>query len=184
MDLQAVNYHRFLEGDTEALAAIIRDCKDGLILYINTIVHDLVAAEELAEETFVKLVLKRPKYVSRASFKTWLYKIGHNLALNHLRRSKSKHVPLSDIPELVDEQVQLERSYIQKEEKQLLHHAMKKLKKEYQQVLWLIYFEGFTQKETAGIMRKSVHNVETLVYRARQALKTKLLEEGFEYENL
>ena len=61
---------------------------------------------------------------------------------------------------------------------------MKKLKPEYHQILWLIYFEGFTNKEAASIMKKSVHSIETLVYRARKSLKTQLEMEGFTYEGL
>ena len=91
---------------------------------------------------------------------------------------------MENCPELTDDEKNLERQYIQKEQKMILHNAIKALKAEYRQVLWLIYFEGFSQKETARIMGKSVHNVETLAYRARQALKVKLLEEGFEYEIL
>lgn len=61
---------------------------------------------------------------------------------------------------------------------------MRSLKPEYQQVLWLVYFEGFSLKEVGVIMKKSTHNTETLVYRARNALKAKLLKEGFVYEDL
>lgn len=55
-----------------------------------------------------------------------------------------------------------------------MHRALKKLKPEYHQVLWLIYFENFSNKEAAKIMGKSVHNIETLVYRARKSLKSQL----------
>ena len=58
------------------------------------------------------------------------------------------------------------------------------MKPEYHQVLWLIYFENFSNKEVAMVMKKSVHNVETLVYRARKSLKSQLEMEGFVYEEL
>lgn len=61
---------------------------------------------------------------------------------------------------------------------------MRQLKPEYRQILWLIYFEEFSHKEAAKIMKKSVHNIETLVYRARRALRSELDKEGFVYENL
>ena len=60
---------------------------------------------------------------------------------------------------------------------------MKVLKPEYRQVLWLIYFEGFRCADAAKIMKKSTHNIESLVSRARCALKNQLMKEGFEYEN-
>lgn len=61
---------------------------------------------------------------------------------------------------------------------------MRSLIPEYRQVLWLIYFEELSNKEAAAIMKKSVHNIETLVYRARKSLRKQLEMEGFVYENL
>ena len=178
------SYNRFLSGDQEALAGIIRDYKDGLILYLNGYVNDLITAEELTEDTFVKLVVKRPHFSQRSSFKTWLYTIGRNTALDHLRQNRGREVPLEECPPIRDEEQDLERAYIRQEEKRLLYECMRKLKKEYQQALWLAYFEGFTYRQISRILRKTPHNVETLVYRARLALKTKLLEEGFVYEDI
>ena len=178
------SYQRFLAGDESALVQIVRDYWDGLVLYLDGIVSDLTVAEDLAEDTFLKLVLKRPRFSARSCFKTWLYSIGRNLALDHLRRNKKAVVPLDACPEVVDEGWDLESRYIQQEERRVVHRAMKKLKPEYRQILWLMYFEGFTCAEVGTIMRKSSSNTRTLACRARQALKMKLLEEGFEYENL
>ena len=69
-------------------------------------------------------------------------------------------------------------------QKSIVHRALRKLKPEYRQILWLIYFEDFSNKEAAAVMKKSVHNVETLVYRARKSLKSQLEMEGFVYEKL
>lgn len=179
-----MDYQDFLAGNQEVLTDIIREYRDGLVLYLNGIVQNLAIAEELAEDVFVKLVMKRPPFASDSSFKTWLYAIGRNMAISYLRRQKHIHIPLENCPELTDNEKSLEQQYIQKEQKLILHNTIKNLKSEYRQVLWLIYFEGFSHKETARIMGKSVHNAETLAYRARQALKVKLLEEGFEYEIL
>lgn len=177
-------YQAFLSGEESALAEIIRIYKDGLMLYLNGYVNDLSLAEELTEETFVKLVVKRPRFFGKASFRTWLYAVGRNLAMDHLRRSKGKEVSIDDCLEMSDEEQDLERSYIRQEEKIQVHRALKALKPEYRQLLWLLYFEDFSQKEAAKILKKTTHNVETMAYRARKALKAKLLEEGFVYEKL
>ena len=175
---------KFLDGDDSALAEIIRIYKDGLILYLNGYVKSIAVAEELTEDTFVKLVIKRPRFFGHASFKTWLYTVGRNVALDYLRTGKPKEVSLDDLPEAFDEEQDLEWAYIRQEDRILVHRAMKELKQEYRQVLWLLYFEGFTHKETAHILHKTTHSVETMAYRARQALKNKLLEEGYVYEKL
>lgn len=184
MEQSTRDYQSFLAGNPNGLSNIIRDHKDGLLLYVNSFVGNLAISEELTEEVFVKLVLKRPRFRSESSFKTWLYAIGRNMALTYLRRNRYTQIPLEHCPELPDDTTYLEQGYIYKEELQLLHNAMQKLKTQYRQVLWLVYFEGFSHKEIARIMGKTVHNVDTLVYRARQTLKTKLLEEGFVHEEL
>lgn len=87
MDQAAVEYRRFLDGDDAGLEALIRAYKDGLMLFLNSYVQDLAAAEELMEETFVRLVVRRPHFSPHASFKTYLYTIGRRLAVDYLRRT-------------------------------------------------------------------------------------------------
>lgn len=177
------SYRRFLAGDESGLAQIICAYKDGLILYLNGYVHDISLAEELTEETFVKLVLKRPRFSGDSAFKTWLYTIARHVAIDYLRRKK-QNVSTEDCKELADEQADLEQTFLQQEQKLQLYEAIEQLKPEYRQVLWLYYFADFSHKQIARILGKSTHNVEMLASRARQALKTILNKEGFVYEAL
>lgn len=62
MDNGASSYRRFLDGDDKGLAEIVRDYRDGLILYLHGIVDNISVAEELMEETFFKIVTKKPKF--------------------------------------------------------------------------------------------------------------------------
>ena len=181
MDQGQQDYRLFLDGDEGALVRLIDTYKEGLMLYLNGIVSDWAAAEELTEDTFLKLVLKKPRFSAKSGFKTWLYTIGRNLALDYLRRRKN--APMEELTDYLADGTDLEREYIQRHHLQSVHDAMKKLKPEYRQVLWLIYFEGFRCADAAKIMKKSTHNIEVLVSRARSALKNKLMKEGFEYEN-
>ena len=182
MDNGASSYRRFLDGDESGLVEIIRDYKDGLILYLNGFVSNIHLAEELAEDTFVKLGVKKPRDSKKCSFKTWLYTIGRNVAIDYIR--KSKRIQHEELSEFVSDGETLEKAYIREEQKIIVHRAMLKLKPEYRQVLWLIYFEGMSNKDASIIMKKSVHNIEVLVYRARLALKSELEKEGFTYEEL
>lgn len=184
MENPQVCYQRFLSGDNDALTQLIHMYRDGLMLYLSGYTGNLCLAEELTEEVFVKLVLKRPKFAGRSIFKTWLYKVGRNVALDHLRRHRQSLIPLEECGEISDEEKELEQAFIAEEDRILLHRTMRKLKPEYRQILWLVYFEGFSLKEAAGIMGKTTHNTETLVYRARKALKEKLMQEGYVYEEL
>lgn len=177
------SYLRFLAGDNSGLTEVIAAYKDGLVLYLTGFVGNIAIAEELTEETFVKLVLKRPSFYQNSAFKTWIYSIARNTAIDYLRRNRRADIPLEEAPQLADE-ANLERTYIQQEKKIFLHRCMKQLKPEYRQVLWLAYFEEFSYREIARILRKTTHSVETLAYRARLALKSILIKEGFEYEEL
>ncbi len=186
MDNGASSYRRFRdEGDESGLVEIIRDYKDGLIFYLNSFVGNIHTAEELTEDTFVLLGIKKPKNKEKGSFKTWLYTIGRNVAIDYLRRnSKTAEISIDEYEDLISEEKSLELSYIQEERKIMIHQSLSKLKLEYRQVLWLTYFEGLSNKEAAIVMKKSVHNIETLVYRARNALKSQLEMEGFIDEKL
>ena len=184
MDNGACSYRRFLDGDDNGFVDIVRDYKDGLILYLHSFVRNISVAEELAEDTFVKLGIKKPRFSEKSSFKTWLYAIGRNVALDYLRRrSRHEMVPLDDCDALADAQT-LENDFLREERKIVIHRAMNTLKAEYRQVLWLVYFEELSAREVAAVMRKSVHSVETLTYRARQSLRSELMKEGFQYEDL
>ena len=184
MDNGASSYRRFLDGDDNGFVEIIKDYKDGLILYINNFIGNIFIAEDLAEDTFVKIVTKKPRFSGKSSFKTWLYAIGRNVTLDHLRRNKATEISFDELPEIKEEEASLEAQYIKKEDKITLHHAMEKLNPQYKQILWLIYFENFSNREAAAVMKKSVRNTETLLYRAKQSLKTELNKEGFVYEKL
>lgn len=178
------NYRRFVQdGDENGIVELIRDYKDGLILYINGIVGNIHVSEEIMENTFVKLVVKKPRFSGKCSFKTWLYTIGRNAALDYLRRNSRKSDTPVDEMEIADKQ-DLELSYIKEEQKIMVHRALANLKRDYRQVLYLSFFEELSNEETAVVMRKSKRQVENLLYRAKQALKKELEKEGFIYEEL
>ena len=67
MDNGASSYRRFLAGDKDGLAEVVRIYRDGLTLYLNSLVCNIVIAEELMEDTFVRLYVKKPKFLSTMS---------------------------------------------------------------------------------------------------------------------
>ncbi len=184
MDNGANSYRRFLDGDRDGMVDIIKDYKDGLIFYLNTFIGNITLSEELMEEVFVKLVTKKPRFKGKSSFKTWLYAIGRNIAIDYIRhRSKLSETPMEELYDEAQEE-SAECSYIREEDKLLLHNAMRDLNPEYRQVLYLIFFEGFDNGEAALVMKKSKRQIENLVYHAKISLRTKLEQEGFIYEEL
>ena len=186
MDSGSRNYRRFRDdGDEGGLVEIIREYKDGLIFYLNSIVGNIHTAEDLAEDTFVLLGTKKPRDKGKGSFKTWLYTIGRNIAIDNVRRNRTVcEVSDAEYSSMAADEESLEESYLREERKITLYRALSNLKPAYRQVLWLMYFEELSAKETALVMKKSVHSIETLVYRARKSLKLTLETEGFIYEEL
>ena len=175
-------YRRFLDGDDNGLIEIIDEYHEGMSLYLNSIVNNISLAEDIMQDTFVKLALKKPAYKGKCSFKTWLFTIARNCAIDHLRKEK-KISRLS-----LDEDLQIpivtdtEKEFLKEEQKLELYRAMKRLNPDYYQVLYLMYFEDIDTSDIARIMNKAKRQVSDLVFRARKSLKTELERKGFIYE--
>ena len=183
MDTGAEEYRRYLEGDDGGIAQLIKIYRDGLILYLNGFIGDMGAAEELMEDTFVRLAVKKPKFNGKSSFKTWLYAIARNMALDWLRKNGRKTVQqLTE--DMADMRAGPELEYMREERDRTVQQALSRLNPDYGSVLYLSYFEGFTNEEIKTVMNKSGRQVENLLYRAKRALKVQLEKEGFVYEEL
>ena len=185
MDNGASSYRRFLEGDDSGIVEIIRDYKDGLILFLNRYVNNVHIAEELAEDTFFRLVTRKPRFTERHSFKTWLYTIGRNTAINHAKHSaRILDVSAEDLERACRDEDTLERAYLQEERKITVHRALSRINGDYSQVLYLKFFEDLTNGQIAVIMKKNNRQIENLLYQAKRSLRSELNKEGFCYEEL
>lgn len=183
MDDGESSYSRFLAGDDDVIDDIVKAYSDGLTYFINGFVHDIELSQQIAQDTFVKLFLKRPVNRRTASFKTWLYSIGRNTAIDYLRKAKKeKTVTLEEVAFLPSTD-NVEKVCFERAEKTMIYEAVERLKPEYSQVLYLTYFEEMSNKQTAIIMKKSLRSVENLIARAKKSLKKELEKGGFIYEN-
>lgn len=184
MDNGASSYSRYLAGDDSALGDIVREYKDGLTIYLNSFTNNIHDAEELMEETFFKLAYKKPKYSGKSSFKTWLFSIGRNLAIDYLRRIKKKRDTSLDECSDLGSGVDIEENYVREEQKLMVHKALKKLHSQYSQAICLTYIEGFSNSEAACIMHKSSRQMTNLLYQAKKALREELEKEGIKYAGM
>ncbi len=185
MDNGVSSYRRFLEGDDTGIVEIIRDYKDGLMLFLNRYVNNIHIAEDLAEDTFFKLVVKKPKFTAKCSFKTWLYTIGRNTAINYVKRAdKISNIPFEDLDRISVDEKSIENEYLKKEQKIIVYRALSEIKADYSQVLYLKFFEDLSNEQIAVVMKKSKRQIENLIYQAKLSLKSELEKEGFSYEEL
>ncbi|SFW45669.1 RNA polymerase sigma factor [Ruminococcus flavefaciens] len=182
MGNDAERYRRFLDGDDNGLIEIIDEYHEGMSLYLNSIVNNMCLADDIVQETFVKLAIKKPPFRGKCSFKTWLFTIARNCAVDHLRKdqkisdlSLDEHLVISDVTDT-------EKEYFKEEQKKELYRAMKRLNPEYYQVLYLMYFEDLDTSDIARIMHKAKRQVSDLIFRARKSLRSELERKGFIYE--
>ena len=86
MDNGASSYRRFIDGDKSAFEEIIDLYRESLILFIYRYTGDLEAAEDLAGDVFVELIIHPGRYRFRSSFKTYIFSIGRNKAVDYIRK--------------------------------------------------------------------------------------------------
>lgn len=184
MDDGAKLYAQYLNGDDLSLETLVKTYGDGLVRFAYGFVKDSMTAEDIAEDTFATLIIKRKRFSPRASFKTYLYKIARNKCLDFLRYHR-RFVPLDDMENVLsssDEKPDINVELC--ERKTALYKCLQQLPNQYGNVLTLVYIEGFSAEETSKIMNKSVKQVYNLLARAKLSLKQLLINEGIKYENI
>jgi RNA polymerase sigma factor (sigma-70 family) len=187
MDDGAICYQRFKDGDKSGLEELVKLYNDSLILFLNSYVNNPAIAEDLAAETFFELLTKKSHYINKYSFKTWLFKIGKNNAIDYIRKqAKRSHVSIHDyeIECKLEDPGCLEEIIVKNEQTYLIHQAMQNINPDYREVLHLLYFEEMSYDEAAVVLKKSNKQIKNLAYRARLALKSVFGKEGLDYENL
>lgn len=177
-------YNSFLQNkNNEDLRELLERHRNNLTLFLFGIVHDMEDAEELMLDSFAVLVSGSPGFLGKSSFKTWLFSVGRNLALKHLRK-KRPMVPLQDAGE--GNQLSInevpESGLIKNETYMQLYAAMERLNPDYREILQLIYFEEMSLDEAAAVMKKTKKQVYNLSTRSRQALKDELERMGFDID--
>ena len=175
-------YCRYLKGDEDALEGLVKSCSNALIRFAYCYVPDSTAAEEIMEDAIVALIMKRKQLDNEASFRSYLFKITRNMAIDHLRKWR-RSVALEDVQNILLTE-DMETSYSRRESNELIYIQMQSLPEQYRQILHLTYFEEFSLKQASMIMGKSMKQVYNLHARAKEALKQHLIKEGLNYEEL
>lgn len=134
-------------------------------------------------EAFAQMFAKERPIYEEGCFKAYLYKTARNLALRHKQKHKIFFLPLEELPFEPEEKILTETKVLRDEGHRLLYGAMDKLKAEYREALYLVYFEDMSYRNAALVMKKSEQQVTNLVHRGKRSLKTILEKEGFVYEN-
>ena len=130
--------------------------------------HD---AEDLTQETFLKVYQNIHRFNCAQAFSTWLFTIAKRTAFNHFRAAKrGQEIAPEEEIDFADPSVLLQ----EKDEKMSLWKLAKILKPEQYQALWLRYAEGFSIAETARILNTNQIRVRVLLHRARKTMAQRL----------
>lgn len=179
MDHGASSYRRYLNGDEEAFHEIVKEYFDNLVFFIDRYINDYPTAEDIALDAFTQLVVHKHRYNFRVSLKTYLFMIGRSRALDYIRsRNRRPTVELSQVAETASEDPTLEELLLADEQKRRINEALGQLSEEMRLVVHLVYFEGLSPEETAGVLKKNRKQVYNLLYRAKTTLRTILGKEG------
>lgn len=182
MDIGAILYAQYLDGDDSALERLVKLYYDGLVRFAYCFVKDSAVSEDIVADAFATLIVKRKRFFQRASFKTYLYKIVRNKCLDCLRYHK-RFVPLDDLVNVLSSN-DVESSVEADEQKITLYKCLQELNAQYRYVLTLAYIDGFSVDETARITGKSVKQTYNLLARAKTSLKQLLINKGINYEDI
>lgn len=176
----------YIEGDTEALEEIVARNIGLVYRYALRMTMDVEQAQDITQETFVKLWRNIHKFDTERNFRTWLLGIAHNTAIDFLRKRKifvfSDFNTRDDGNEIIDTLADTAplppELFEQAERKELLAHALEEISPMLREVLALYYEEGLTFNEIGEILNKPLNTVKSQHRRALEALR-KILEGNF-----
>ncbi len=171
------SYRRFLSGDESAFDEIMINYRDSLTFFINRFVNDYGTAEDIAIDVFMYITVHPHRYNFKVSLKTYLFMLGRSRAIDHIRkRKRSNEAQLDGSEAGLSYDFQ---SLIEKREKdKILYEAIEKLPENMKTAIFLVYFENLSYKETATVMKKTVKQVDNLIYRGKKELSALLGKDG------
>lgn len=178
-----------LGGSQRAYRELVRRFERPVYNLVARMVRDGTLAEDLTQDAFVKAFSRLDSYQpAQGKFSNWLFKIAHNTAIDHLRRSELDTVPIDtgdperadyhailsdpDAPTPLDHALRTDLGAA-------LAAAVERLRPEYREVIVLRHQEGMAYEEIAAIAGLPLGTVKTYIHRARKDLAQLLMEAGW-----
>lgn len=163
---------RVANGDPGAYRELVERHVRGVHAFVYRMLGSRAEAEEVSQESFLRLWKHADTFVARAKPSTWLYRVAHNLAVDRLRRrreisntSSVEEVPASDRPSLhlYDKQVA-----------EAVEGALAELPERQRAAISLVHYQGMSNAEAAEVLGVKVRALESLLARGRQQLRERL----------
>jgi RNA polymerase sigma-70 factor (ECF subfamily) len=175
------------KGREPAFRELIRRYERPVFSLIYRMVRDSTAAEDLAQDAFIKVLNHLDKYRPEFKFSSWLFKIANNVAIDHLRRRQLDTVSMDGSPhattpdavmasaiELSDASESALEEMEAKELGSAIEQAIARLRPEYRSCILLRHVEGRSYEEIATTLDLPLGTVKTYIHRARHELRRAL----------
>jgi RNA polymerase sigma-70 factor, ECF subfamily len=160
-----------VNGNHEAYANLIDRYKNALYHHCFAVVRNEDVAEDITQETFITAYYKLRSYNPQYRLSTWLFKIGTNKAINHLRKY-AREVVAED--RLIANIASREPEPLKRAQDSELHDAVQKLQPKYRAVISLYYWQGMSYEEIASVMSAPKGSVKAWMNRAKLRLRKEL----------
>jgi RNA polymerase sigma-70 factor (ECF subfamily) len=162
------------QGDVQAYRQLVERHLRGVHAFAYRMLGSRAEAEEVSQESFLRLWQEAGRFVARAKPSTWLYRVAHNLAIDRLRRRRERLDPeglediaASDAPGDSPEQRQLAAA---------VERALAVLPERQRAAIGLVHYQGLSNAEAAEVLGVGVRALESLLARARRQLREGLAE--------
>lgn len=158
-------------GDGQAYRVLCDRHLAKIVAYAHRLLRDATEAEDVAQETFLRLWQRAPEWQPRAKLHTWLFRVAHNLCIDRLRKRREAG------PEALERQSSGDRPSGLLERKQLateVEQALSRLPERQRAAITLIHYQGLTQADAADVLECGIEAVESLLARGRRTLRQEL----------
>jgi RNA polymerase sigma-70 factor, ECF subfamily len=176
---------RVKTGDQSAFEYLVQKYRRPMISFMYRMARNTAAAEDLAQEVFLRVYRSRENYEASAKFTTWLYRIATNLAVNHARdtRHERPEVTVSlDEPdeetgttlELPDGSLTAEQAMVRRERMLAIRRTVEALPEQQKMAVIMHKYQQMDYKQIAEVLKKSESATKSLLFRAYETLREQL----------
>ncbi|WP_019640690.1 RNA polymerase sigma factor SigW [Paenibacillus fonticola] len=171
------------QGDQESFADLVDLYKDKIFHLAYRMLLNRHEAEDIVQESFLRVYKNWERYDEKQKFSTWLYRIATNLCIDRLRKRKPNYYLDAEMNDqegldgytlIPGDERTPESEYLLSETQQTIHHAIDGLPAKYKSVIILRYLQELSLSEISEVLDMPVTTVKTRLHRGRDFLRKKL----------
>jgi RNA polymerase sigma-70 factor (ECF subfamily) len=177
---------RAIAGREDGFEELVRRYQRPIAAYVYRMVGNYESALDLTQEVFIKIYGSLTRYRSEYKFSTWIYKIAHNAAVDHLRRHSTRAQSLTnqsaegaeyDLP-LESSKPTPEQEYAGKERRGEIETVVRALPAAYRELVILRHSHDMSYDEIAEVTGLPLGTVKNRLFRAREVMRQEFLHRG------